>query len=352
MESNLSFREFCERVVDNIRAELPIEYADASIGLQDVVKNNDTVLHGLMIKTDDVNIAPNIYLDGYFRAYQDGKSFDSILEDIANVRVKNNLSADFEVSNLTSWENVKDRISLRLVNAELNATYLVGKPHTLVKDLAVVYCVDLGANEAGKMTAPITDQLLESYGVSKAELHEAALGNIEKISRPSIKTMTETMVDMMLPDMLRNGMSEEEARESISHMIPPTEEEAMYVVTNEDKIHGAAVLLDEKFMDEVCAKVGKDFYILPSSVHECLVVPARDEVDLHTLENMVYDVNRTQVSPEEKLSDNVYAYDADKHELIMGSDLEKRLNERETAETQVGGAEVQPDTVARRHRGR
>jgi hypothetical protein len=142
--------------------------------------------------------------------------------------------------------------------------------------------------------------------------------------------MTETMVDMMLPDMMRSGMSEEEAREAIAGMIPPTPDEMMYVLSNEDKLNGAAVLLNDKVMDDITEKLGQDYFILPSSVHEVLIVPKNDQMDLKTLESMVQDVNATQVAPEERLSDHVYAYDAKEHELFRADKAEERAAAKET----------------------
>ena len=120
-------------------------------------------LTGLMIKTEDTNIAPNIYLEGYFEQYQDGKDIEDIVRDIADVRVKHEMSQDFDVSKLTDFDQVKDHIICKLVNGEMNKDYLADKPFTTVEDLAVIYAVDLGGNNDGHMTAPITNRLMESY---------------------------------------------------------------------------------------------------------------------------------------------------------------------------------------------
>ena len=113
-------------------------------------------------------------------------------------------------------------------------------------------------------------------------------------------------------------------------MIPPTPDEMMYVLSNEDKLNGAAVLLNDKVMDDITEKLGQDYFILPSSVHEVLIVPKNDQMDLKTLESMVQDVNATQVAPEERLSDHVYAYDAKEHELFRADKAEERAAAKET----------------------
>ena len=82
----------------------------------------------------------------------------------------------------------------------------------------------------------------------------------------------------------------------------------MYVCTNASKINGAGVILYENLLKDFAQKVGADFYILPSSVHETLLIPVSDQFDVETLKAMVCEVNMTQVAPEEQLSDQVYLY--------------------------------------------
>ena len=121
----------------------------------------------------------------------------------------------------------------------------------MVDDLAVTYHIAIGKEENGNMSAPITNRLMESYGVDVEQLHKLALDNMDTLTPATFKSMAETMVDMMLPDMMRSGMSEEEAREAIAGMSPPTPDEMMYVLSNEDKLNGTAVLLNDKVMDDI-----------------------------------------------------------------------------------------------------
>ena len=65
--------------------------------------------------------------------------------------------------------------------------------------------------------------------------------------------------------------------------------------------------------------MGGDFYILPSSTHEVLIVPKDEMVDLKELEKMVQSVNQEMVAAEEFLSDHVYEYDAQSHELSIAT---------------------------------
>lgn len=338
----MDFEEFTQQVAKEVKRFLPEKYDDASVTLQEVTKNNDQQLTGLMIKTEDTNIAPNIYLEGYFEQYQDGKDFEDIVRDIADVRVRHEMNQDFDVSKITDFDQVKDHIICKLVNAEMNAEYLADKPHTQVEDLAVMYAIDLGGGEGGKMTAPITNALMEQYGVTTQELHEIALHNLSE-SQIEFKTMRDVLIDMMFPD----GISENDPR---AFMIPPEEENpSMYVLSNAEKLNGAATLLDAKTMEEISEKLGGDFIVLPSSIHETIVLPVNGDMDRQTLEAMVQDVNAGQVAPEERLSDHVYMYDSQEKELVLADKMEERLQQRAEAQKEAKAAEQgdRPDKAER-----
>ena len=226
----MNYEEFKQEVADRIKEFLPEKYADADVSIQTVVKNNDQKLDGLMVKLEDSNIAPNIYLNQFYEQHEDGRPMDDILAAIADVRTQHEMSQDFDVSKLTDFDSVKDRITCRLINAEQNAEYLADKPHTMVDDLAVTYHIAIGKEESGTMSAPITNRLMEGYGVDVEQLHQIALDNMDTLTPATFKSMTETMVDMMLPDMsgseiLKNVRSEKKNEDiqiiiiSANHMI-------------------------------------------------------------------------------------------------------------------------------------
>ena len=171
---------------------------------------------------------------------------------------------------------------------------------------------------------------MESWGVTQEELHDIAISNLESLSPSTFKSMNEVMAEMMLPQMIEEcGGDRDMAEAMLSAMMPP--EEKMYVISNEEKLNGAAALLDDKLMDSIREKIGDDFFILPSSIHECLVVPADAGMELRDLENMVKEVNETQVAPQDRLSDHVYQYDADSHEVFRADMAEERQATKEAA---------------------
>lgn len=69
--------------------------------------------------------------------------------------------------------------------------------------------------------------------------------------------------------------------------------------------------------------------MVPSSIHETLIVPKDVGRELEELEQMLQDANQSQVLPEERLSDHVYEYDAEEHELFRSDRAEERAKQKE-----------------------
>ena len=330
----MNFEEFKNSVAENIRDYLPEQYQNAEITIQEVTKSNDIVLSGLMIRTEDNNIAPNIYLENFYQEYEEGKDFSEIMQTISDVRVHNEMSKGFDVSRLTDLDKVRDNIICRLVNKEMNEGFLENKPYTNFEDLAVVYAVNLGNLQGGRMTAPITNQMMEQYGITKEELHDIALHNLAN-SQLEFKSMRDTLMEMM-------GITEDDPK---AFMLPPEEGPQMYILTNSDKVDGASAILDAKTMNDISERLGGDFVVLPSSRHEVIVLPPSEDMDRRVLENMVQDVNAGQVAPEDRLSDHVYQYDSENHELVRMDKLEEQRAERENDSQDRSVVEMYDDNM-------
>ena len=99
--------------------------------------------------------------------------------------------------------------------------------------------------------------------------------------------------------------------------------DTMFVLTNDTKVNGAAAILNDDIRQEIAEKVG-DFYMLPSSIHETLIIPKDAGMEFKELEQMVQEVNQKQVAPGERLSDHVYEYDA--KELAEKKDAVIKMN--------------------------
>jgi len=311
----MNYDEFKGSIQEQIKDFLPEKYEDADVQIREVVKNNDTLLDGLTVVSRDSNISPTIYLNDFFKDYENGRPVEDILQKIADMYVENDQKINFDTSLVTDFENVKDKIVCKVVNKDANEHMLDNLPHKNIEDLAVIYQIALGGDGDGIATINISDQLLDGYGINKDELHDIAVQNTAENRPVSFRSMQEVIMEMM-------GASELEDMDMSGGM-------PMYVLTNEDKMHGAAVMLYPNLMDEIAEKVGGDFFVLPSSIHELLIIPKDSGAERVELENMVQEVNATQVAPDEVLSDHVYEYDAKEHELFRSDKAEERQERKE-----------------------
>ena len=347
----MTYEEFKKEVAEKIKDFLPEEYKNAEVKIQDVVKNNDTHLSGLTIQKEGENISPTLYLEGYFEQLEEGNnSLNGILSRIADTydqAMNNDISKEAQsiVNSITDYEVTKDKIVPRVVNREANEERLKEMPHTeMGDDLAVTYHVDLGRDGDGSMSVAITNQMMESYDVSVEDLHERACANMGSITPTQVKSMQETLLEIMVPGYAE--MSEEEKNQASYEMgFDRTEEAGMYVISNTEKSFGAAALLDSEALDKFEEEIGP-FYILPSSVHECILVPKSNEMELSALESMVQEVNATQVAPNEILSDHVYAYDSETKEIYRADKEAEHLKAKEAMKEEKG-AEKKPSLKAK-----
>ena len=305
--NRMNFNDFKNKVAEKIKDFLPETFSDADVSLQCIIKNNDLKVTGLTIKKQSKNIAPTIYLESFFSRYENGAEFYSILKEIADERIKYESKENFDTSLITDFSKCSHLIIPRLVNKELNSSLLSQRPYTPLADLAVIYCISLGTTEDCSISVPITNNLMLSWNISTEELHNLAVANLPSIEKSSFQSMNEVMRKLILPEISKEFDGDiEKAEESISNMIP---DNLMFILSNEKKTNGAAALLDNSIMQKVIEEIGDSFYILPSSIHEIIIVPnSLNIMDVAALREMVEEVNLSQVSPAERLSDNVYIY--------------------------------------------
>lgn len=288
----MQFDEFSNLVVERVKDFLPEEFKKASVSLQVVTKANDVKLTGLTISSVQSNVAPTIYLESFYEKYENGEDIDAILKRIAEVRLEHEVADDFDASLVTDFDRCKHLIVPRLVSVDMNMEMLERRPHMLMDELAVFYCIHLDCCKDGTASIAITNDILKMWDMDIEELHELAVNNLPSVLPSTFKGMNEVMMEM-------TGMEF------------PEVDEKMFVLSNVQKVNGASALLDKEIMNAVIERVGTDFYILPSSLHEVLIVPADAGMDVSDLEAMVQEVNATQVSVEDKLSDHVFKYSAD-----------------------------------------
>lgn len=340
----MDYEEFKQQVFNRIRDFLPEKYAKADISLERTIKTNDTVLDGIVIRVRENDITPNIYLNAYYDDYLNGRNMEDILRRISCVRDNAPKQKDAGLALSKSdfeFDKIKSRITCRIVNIELNKLFLADRPYTQMEDLAVVYDIQMGQIGNDNGFIPIKKSMQEYFGIDIKRLHYMAVGNMERLS-PCI---CDGLINMIMGFQQHSDEDKDFEKNKM--------DESMLVLKDKNGIYGAAVVLNDKVMVSVAERLGGDFYVLPSSIHEIIVLPKDPSVDFRMLEAMVREINVTEVAPDEILSNHVYEYYAKERKLVRCDWAEERkavrnLTEGDRKKTSIKEQLAMPPVVGNR----
>ena len=299
-----------EKFADEVLREVKKKAGGAfNVRMAKAVKNNGVKLAGISVSDPGINVGPCIYLNSYYEEYIDGKV--DISETAENVyRQLIGHMDDFRGINLEGfcrWETVRNNIYAKLVNAEMNKELLADVPYRQFLDLAVVYYVRLegGSGDGGLSSILIHNSHMGMWQEEERSLYRESIKNMRMDGGASFEDMGTVVRSMLAGEM---GLAEN---------VPSPG--GMYVLTNRHKLFGAAELLDGDTLKEIGDRLGGDFIVLPSSVHETIIIPADSAPPSTVLAAMVREINATQVGIEERLSDHAYLYERDKGTLKIAA---------------------------------
>ena len=292
----MNINEFAEIIKERLEERTGLE-----VRLAEVIKNNSVTLHGISIIVPEINITPNIYLESFFKEYERGMSFEDITERIINVWEREKGHKHFDVEWFRDFEQIKERIAYKLVNYEANRKLLEDVPHVPFLNLAKVFYVTIDCKEFGSGSILVHNNHMESWGVTTEELDELASINTPKMFQAEIMSMAVVMKELM-----------QDVSEEMELLI----DNKMFVVTNKDRHYGAAAMCYPNIIKEFAEQKECDLIIIPSSVHEVLILPCEGE-DFKRFKEMVIEVNETALSPEEVLSNSVYIYRRELDKIVI-----------------------------------
>lgn len=291
----MDYRQFLNCVRSRVKE---IMGEEVEVDIRHVIKNNGHELDGLTIMRSDSQGSPTIYLNGYYGQFCAGRSVDAIINEIIQTYEVNKESVKFSAEEFKNFENVKNRIIYKLINYDANKKLLEDIPFKRFLDLAVVFCVLVEQRKDGSAAALIHNSHMRLWNVTSDEICEIA-----KENSPRLLPYRITRLDDILGEELD---SESDA-------------DYMYVLSNESGIQGAACMLYDGILQRFSQKFGSDIIIIPSSVHEVLLLPWKQQYDIQELNCLVKDVNSNIVDAEEMLAQNVYIYCRDEQITVIAS---------------------------------
>lgn len=293
----MEFKRFTHKVKQGVADFLG---ESVSVEVKQVVKNNNVVLDGLIIKEKEYNAAPTIYLNDYFKEYEAGKPVSTIVYEILKFYETQKPCGNINMDFFLHYEMIQNRIVYKVINYERNKELLKEVPHIPFLNAAIVFYCLVEHDVLENATILIYNSHCHMWNVSTEDIYEAAKRNTQRLLAGTVQSIEEVVKDRLALE------------ENISPPAFP-----MYVLSNVMKLFGAVSMLYDNVLDMFAAQFGQDVYILPSSIHEVILIPDSGDLDSERLEEMVYEVNHTQLDTEEILSDRIYKYDRRSRKIIF-----------------------------------
>ncbi len=303
----MDFKSFAELVKSEVIQKVG---NGCRVQLNDVKKNNGVILKGLTIRQWNCNISPTIYLNNYYTDYISGKStLAHIIDCVLDTYNRNKIGQCVDMRFFLNYGDIKDHVIYKLINTERNKELLEDIPHIEFLDLSIVFQCLVSQEEFGLSSILIHNTHLKLWDVTTEELYQAAIDNTPRLLKYEITGMAEVLCNIMqeeAPDQF----------DSDGWMMNFSNDIPMYVLSNRHKIEGAACILYPHVLSNFADTINSNFYIIPSAVHEVLLLPTNQcEKNVEIL-NMIREINDTQVSAEEVLSYSLYYFDRQTGKIV------------------------------------
>lgn len=290
----MNYRKFTETIADLLRERMGADY---EVKITEVTKNNGVMLTGVIMMRKSDRISPTVYLEEPYRQYLAGTTLQEIADRIVELYWDQMKDFNLDIDSFKEFEYVRDRIFHKLINYEKNSKLLEDVPYFKWCDLAVVFYYAVEEELMGRASILIHNNHLVMWEQTADVLYQIAQRN-----------MRQRMPELLMP-------MQDLVEEMTGVKLHQKDEIRMYVLTNRAKINGASAMLYSDKIRELAKRLQTDIMILPSSVHEVLLLPDDHEQEYAFYRQMVEEVNTTQVEPEEILSYSLYRYSREKAEI-------------------------------------
>ncbi len=285
----MSYEEFLDRLEQELLCE---KKPEEEIRRVQILKNNGVRLDGFSCRIQGHREQPTVYVNHYYQESSEERKIEEVAALLLRIMRESILEQGEQLERLMDYPKMRDHIFYRLISREQNEELLETLPHILWLDLAIVFYLRIPEEVVKNATALIHDRHMEHWGLTTEELYRIA---------------SENMAGM---DLLFHPMEQLLDEYGLGDI-----ESGMYVLSNASREFGAAVIAEPEVRRMCARELGGDYYVLPSSVHEVILLPAELAVSREELDELVREVNKSCVSREEVLSGHAYRYSAKTGEL-------------------------------------
>lgn len=274
---------------------------DAEIKDAEIVKSNDVRLHGIVIIRKGAAAGINVYIDDLFTRYEQGEELSGLMEEVSSrcIDAVNTTVPPIPTESSFRLDNVRNRLTVRLLDVRSNRSYMQDRPYIDAGN-GLVMVVQINAEEkiTSEWIITVTNNLMDSIGCTREQLLTAALSNTIRLEPPVMMRLK----DFVFSDEQVNLFEE-------PGQLKGREHESAYMLTNTSRFKGAAVLFYPGIMARTADVLGCGYYVLPSSVHELIIIPDSMGMTIRAMTDMLHHGNESYVDEEEFLSDRVFHYD-------------------------------------------
>ncbi len=303
----MTYKEFKYQLLKELEERFP---SGTSITIQEIPHNNNHTEEALTILEPGLNISPTIYLESYFRQLKKEVPIASIIAQIYSYYQEHRSTQSIDTSFFTCFENIRPRIVYKLVHQEKNKELLKEVPWIPYLDLAIVFYCLLSKSPTENASVLIRNEHLCYWNVSVEDLLSLAQKNTPFL----LSSCCDSLAELLLPILEQLPVQEQTDTKNTfasASMVP------MYVLTNQQRFLGACCILYDDVLKEIAERLDSDLYILPSSIHEVILMPVTVTESVPALSQMVCDINQSEVSAEEILSDHIYYYHRSTDSITM-----------------------------------
>lgn len=305
--------EFIKELVTAIEEEIPANVYD-KINVKTIEKDNNRTYTGITIMNG--KISPTLNADAFYEEYMETGDIYSIINEAKEIILQETPEIDLE--EITDYDKAKEHLIMVLRDKEMNEYLLDSVPYVEKGDFVVMFKLSFQMNEIGNGNVLIRNEELDRWGISKEQLYEDALQVTKQNTKPFVFDMVDFMMNLCEIETYHNLLENPKDFDESYGEIP---EPRLLVITNDMQIEGASVILNNEVLDKVSEIFGDSFYIIPSSIHECI---ASREGTAKDLNQMIKEVNETQVPEKDILSYKAQFYDADAKILMNAKAYEEQ----------------------------
>ena len=292
----MEFTSFLNLIIQGVQQKFGAEY---QIEVQNVAKNNGVKRTGIVARKENMNSFPTVYLNEYYRKDMDEDDCEKVAQMVYERIKEAELSEPVDMSVFSDFQKAKKQIGFRLVNTEKNKALLEEIPHREFFNLSMVYFYLMPEEHfEGRATILIKNHHMKTWKIKEEELYQVAYENTPILFPSKIDSMQDLMKELPAQDTEQN-------------VLP------MFILTNEQRLFGASCMLYPGELESFARLLDSNLYILPSSVHEIIIVPERPGMNTRLFLKVVVAVNYSQVEEEEILADSVFFYNKKEESLYL-----------------------------------